>query len=79
LLRSKSIYRVIPLHRQDNTRTSDRGTHLPAIDWKIEFLYIGSVPVQDFTDDNPEIRGSTDYSPAEEGHLIIMAAPVGAP
>jgi hypothetical protein len=34
-------------------------------------------PDQDSTDDYPEIRGSTCGDLIEEGHLIIMMAPVG--
>jgi hypothetical protein len=34
---------------------------------------------QDSTDDYPEIEGSTCWNSADEGRLIIMVAPIGAP
>jgi hypothetical protein len=36
-------------------------------------------PEHDSTDDYPEIEGSTCCNSTEEGHIIIMVAPVGAP
>jgi hypothetical protein len=36
-------------------------------------------PDQDSIDDYPEIRGSTYWNSADEGRLIIMVAPTGAP
>jgi hypothetical protein len=36
-------------------------------------------PDQDSTDDYPEIGGSTYWDSTEEGRLIIMVAPTGAP
>jgi hypothetical protein len=34
---------------------------------------------QDCTDDYPKIGGSTYWNSVDEGHLVIMVAPVGAP
>jgi hypothetical protein len=36
-------------------------------------------PDQDLADDYPEIEGSTYGDSTEEGHLIVMVAPVGGP
>jgi hypothetical protein len=36
-------------------------------------------PDQDSTDDYPKIEGSTCWNSADEGHLIIMVPPAGAP
>jgi hypothetical protein len=79
MLWSESLCRAITLHRQDNTGTPDRSAHLPAIGWNIELLTSGASPDQDSTDNYPEIGGSTYWNSTEEGHLIIMVAPAGAP
>jgi hypothetical protein len=36
-------------------------------------------PDQDSTDDCPEIEGSACWNSADEGRLIILVAPIGAP
>jgi hypothetical protein len=43
LLRFRSVYRVIHLHRQAHSGYADRDIHHPDIHWSIEVIFIGIV------------------------------------
>jgi hypothetical protein len=79
LLRSGSLCRAIYLHRQASSGYLDRDIYFSPSTGASSYSSLVASPDQDSIDDYPEIGGSTCWDSVDEGHLIIMVAPAGAP